>query len=156
MKLSELIDPDRIACNVQASSKKRALQAISGLLARSLPNMTEDEIFDNLLTRERLGSTGVGHGVAIPHARLRGNDAPIGAFLDLRDGVDYDAIDDQPVDLMFALLVPEESTAEHLQILAQLAEMFSHENLCEQLRHSQDTGQIFELLTRWTPHSKSA
>lgn len=156
MNISELIQPDRITCNARTGSKKRALEIISGLLTANSPNMTEEEIFESLVERERLGSTGLGHGIAIPHARLKGREEAIGAFIKLENGIDYDAIDQQPVDLLFALLVPEHFTDEHLHILSQLAEMFDSDVFCDQLRNSKDANQIFDLLTHWQKQSSPA
>ena len=148
MKINDLLKPERIACNASVSSKKRALEKLSGLLTDSISNLTEDEIFESLIERERLGSTGLGHGVAIPHARLQGKEKVIGAFLKLDKGVEFDSIDNIPVDLLFALLVPDHFTDEHLEILSGLAEMFSNEELCKKLRTSDNSQQIFELLAQ--------
>lgn len=156
MNISELIKPGRISCNARASSKKRALELLSGLLTANSTNITDDEIFESLIERERLGSTGLGHGVAIPHARLKGREEAIGAFLMLETGVDYDAIDQQPVDMLFALLVPEHFTDEHLHILSQLAEMFDSSDFCEQLRSSEDANHTFDLLTHWQSQNSPA
>ena len=149
MNINELINPDRIAYDAHAGSKKRALELISDLLTANNPNMTKDEIFGSLIERERLGSTGLGHGVAIPHARLKGREEAIGAFLKLDAGIDFDAIDQQPVDLVFALLVPEHYTDEHLHILANLAEIFGDDTFCEKLRNCNDVNQALNLLTHW-------
>lgn len=138
MLISKLVHPARIACRESCTSKKRSLEVLSRLLAEATPDLTEGEIFDSLIGRERLGSTGLGKGVALPHGRIQGITQPLGALLTLIDGIDYDAIDHQPVDLLFALLVPAESTDEHLQILAQLAERFSQEGFCERLRAASD------------------
>ena len=116
------------------------------MLAGAVPDYTEAEIFDSLVTRERLGSTGLGNGVALPHARLRSLKQPIAALVTLRQGVDFDAIDRQPVDLLYALLVPEDSTDEHLKILAQLAGLFSNPDLCSKLRSCDDSNQCFQLI----------
>ncbi len=156
MQIVTLLTPDRIACHQDLASKKRGLEALAGLLATSSPSLTEVEIFDSLLNRERLGSTGLGTGVAIPHGRMSGISSPIGAIITLNSGVDYDAIDHQPVDLLFALLVPEESTEEHLQILAGLAKMFSDRKLCKQLRECQDAEQLLHLLDGWEPQRATA
>jgi PTS system nitrogen regulatory IIA component len=156
MHITNLLTIDRIACQQDLASKKRVLEALAGLLASSSPSLTEADIFDSLLNRERLGSTGLGTGVAIPHGRMSGIDAPIGAVLTLRNGVDYDAIDHQPVDLLFALVVPEASTDEHLQILATLARMFSDRKLCESLRESQDASQLLRVLDGWEPRRATA
>jgi PTS system nitrogen regulatory IIA component len=136
----DFLTAERISCNSQAGSKKRILQEIGALLAYSSPRLTADAVFDSLLERERLGSTGLGKGVALPHARMDDIDQACGAFLQLREPVSFDAIDNQPVDLVFGLLVPSSATDEHLQLLAQLASMFSNSAFCEQLRqeHHQD------------------
>jgi PTS system nitrogen regulatory IIA component len=156
MKINELIQPERIACDFPASSKKRALEELSALLARTTAGLTQEQIFESLLGRERLGSTGLGHGVALPHGRVKGRDTAVGAFMKLQGSVDFDAIDDQPVDLLFALLVPEHFTDEHLAILAQLAEMFANEQFCDQLRRGSSETQLFDLLTHWQSPQKSA
>jgi len=146
MPTTELLHPARIACQQDSSSKKRSLESLSHLLASAVPDYTEIEIFDSLVGRERLGSTGLGSGVALPHGRLRGLKQPIAALITLRQGIDFDAIDQQPVDLLYALLVPEESTEEHLQILAQLAGLFSNPDFCSKLRSCSDSDQCFQLI----------
>ncbi|KPK56035.1 MAG: hypothetical protein AMS22_02390 [Thiotrichales bacterium SG8_50] len=147
MDLSLLITPDRIACDVSASSKKRALEALSELLARDDDELSAADVFDSLIARERLGGTGLGFGVAIPHGRLKDKDKTIGAFVRLSEGVDFDAVDNQPVDLLFALLVPENSTEEHLQILATLAELFNRSEVRDALRQAKSVQAIHALLT---------
>ncbi len=149
MQIAKLLDPARIACQRGSSSKKRALETLSELLAEGVPGFTDGEIFDSLIGRERLGSTGLGKGVALPHGRMSGLDEPVAALLTLEQGIDYDAIDNQPVDLLFALLVPEESTDEHLKILAQLAEMFSNADFCSQLRKNSNTKDCLDLISHW-------
>jgi len=156
MQINELFHPASIACKQTCASKKRSLELLSRLLADSTPDMTEGEIFDSLIARERLGSTGLGKGVALPHGRIRGLTKPLGALLTLDGGIDFDAIDKQPVDLLFALLVPEESTDEHLQILAKLAGLFSMPHLCQQIRASQDGDNCYALLQAQEQHSLSA
>jgi PTS system nitrogen regulatory IIA component len=138
---------DRIGCQVEAGSKKKALELLSNLLADAAPGLTQDGIFDRLLERERLGSTGLGHGIALPHARIRNIDQAYGAFIQLTDGVEFDAIDNRPVDLLFALLVPEAATQEHLQLLATLAEMFSNQEFCAGLRQATTSGDLLKQLT---------
>jgi PTS system nitrogen regulatory IIA component len=147
MHIAEYISPERVVVQQQASSKKRALEVVSGLIASARPNLVETEIFDCLLARERLGSTCIGHGIAIPHGRLKTIDHPIGAFAVLAKGVDFDALDGKPVDLVCALVVPTESTEEHLQILASLAALFSDEHLREQLRHAASAEAVYALLS---------
>lgn len=140
IELSELLNPSRIGCQRDIRSKKRALQTLAELLAPSVNEGLEDEelsdmdIFDALITRERLGSTALGHGVALPHSRLANIDAPIAAMITLSDGVDYEATDGQSVDLLVGLLVPEHCNDEHLQILAGLAKRFSVDYFRDEVR----------------------
>ncbi len=149
MQVSELLELERISCNTDAASKKRVLEQLSALLAGNQSELTQTQIFDSLLSRERLGSTGLGHGVAIPHGRVKNTDRTLVALLKLDHGIDYDAIDNQPVDLLFALLVPEQSTDEHLQLLSQLAEMFSDPELINQLRAANDSCGLLTTIREW-------
>jgi len=151
MQVSELLDLDRIRCNYQAASKKRVLEQLSQLIADSQTELTQTQVFDSLISRERLGSTGLGRGVAIPHGRVKNNQRTVAAVIKLQQGVDFDAVDNQPVDLVFALLVPEESTDEHLQLLAQLAEMFSDKSFVAKLRASPDARTLLNNLQAWQP-----
>jgi PTS system nitrogen regulatory IIA component len=151
IKLSDLLGKEHILVAGDISSKKRVLELLSESVAGKISELTAAEIFDSLVTRERLGSTGLGHGVAIPHARLKSVSRPIAAFLKLREGIDYDAIDGEPVDLFCALVVPDQSTDEHLKILALLAEMFSDHDLCTRLRAAESSSDIHTLLINWQP-----
>lgn len=149
MQVAELLDLDRVSCNTQSASKKRVLEQLSRLLAVKQEKLSQNQVFDSLLSRERLGSTGLGHGVAIPHGRLKESNTTLAAFIKLQEGVDFDANDNQPVDLLFALLVPEEATEEHLQLLAQLARMFSDEKLVQQLRAAPDARSLLTAIQEW-------
>lgn len=149
MHISDILTPERVRCDVQAGSKKRALEVLSTQIALGDPALTPRAVFDCLLARERLGSTGLGSGVAIPHGRLPHLREAIGAFLRLKEPVDFEALDNRPVDLLFGLLVPEDSTDEHLQLLSLLAEGFSRESLKEQLRSGAVSSETaFVLLTQ--------
>ncbi|NOY62208.1 MAG: PTS IIA-like nitrogen regulatory protein PtsN [Gammaproteobacteria bacterium] len=151
MQIADCILPERIVCGASTGSKKRGLELLSGLLSEGEEQLSSVVVFESLLARERLGGTGVGHGVAIPHGRMKNIDHAVGAFLQLEKGVDFDAIDNRPVDLLFALIVPEQSTGEHLKLLAQLAQMFSDEKLRDALRQAQSCSEIHQLLTQWNP-----
>jgi PTS system nitrogen regulatory IIA component len=118
------------------------------MIAAADPEMTQTEVFDSLIARERLGSTGLGHGIALPHGRRKGGVRTIAAFLRLQTGIQYDAIDHKPVDLLFALLVPQESTEEHLNILSRLATMFSDNALVTEIRAADTAEAVFATLTR--------
>ncbi|OQW90822.1 MAG: PTS IIA-like nitrogen-regulatory protein PtsN [Thiotrichaceae bacterium IS1] len=150
MRITDILTPERMLCQVQATSKKRVFEYFSKLLA-SDSSLNSHEVFESLLGRECLGSTGLGKGIAIPHARVAQCHVTLAAFVQLECGIDYDAIDKQPVDLLFALMVPENSTAEHLEILAQLADMFSDAKFREKLRQAHDCVDKFKLLTEWQP-----
>ncbi len=147
MQIADILDASRIVCGVEKSSKKAALEATATLLASASDSLSQGQVFDTLLSRERLGSTGLGNGIALPHGRLKNGDMTIGAFVRLKSGIDYDATDKQPVDILFALLVPEESTEEHLQILARIAEKFSQADLQTKLRTEDNIEALFALLT---------
>ena len=155
MQIIDIIDPARIVAGAQLSSKKRALELLSELLAGSDTALGQSEAFSALLSREKLGSTGLGHGVALPHGRLGSCGRPVAALLVLETPIDFDAIDGQPVDILFAMLVPEAATEEHLQLLAQLAELFGDAANCARLRGSDRDG-ILQLLTEWRPSRGSA
>lgn len=148
MNIATILTAERVARGDASPSKKRALETLSALLCKHSPGLAPGEVLDSLLARERLGSTGLGHGVAIPHGRLKHHTQCVGAFLHLNAAIEYDAADGEPVDLLFGLMVPEDSTDEHLQILAKLAEMFSDESFCAKLRASGDAAEIFDLLTQ--------
>ena len=150
MEIQELLSPERIACDLSVSSKKRALEQISDMLAEDKSiNLAAHEVCESLIAREKLGSTGIGSGVAIPHGRLSHTDKAIAAFVRLHNGIDFDAVDNQAVDLIFALLVPENSTEEHLKILSELAEMFSSDSVRSKLRESPDQQSICNVLSNW-------
>ena len=147
MNISDILSLERIDCNCSGASKKAALEALSGLISTSDSELAQLDVFDSLLARERLGSTGLGHGVALPHGRLDENGKTLGAFIRLTRGIDYDAPDQKPVDILFALLVPKDSTDEQLQILSKLAEKFSDPALLENLRSYSSPDQVLSLLS---------
>lgn len=151
MQLSDIINVKRIRNDINVQSKKRALEELSALLAQDQTQLEESDIFDSLISRERLGATGVGYGIAIPHGRIKNCKKITGAFIQLSEGIDFNTVDNHPVDTMFALIVPEESTDEHLQVLALLAAMFNDKSFREQLRNSNTVEDIYQLLTEWQP-----
>jgi len=150
MQFSDIITPERIATQVPITSKKRALETISEIFATQSPSgLDAHDVFSSLIARERLGTTAIDHGVAIPHGRIKNSTETIGAFLQLAEGIDCDAFDRQSVNLMFALLVPEDSTEEHLQLLARLATMFSDAELREKLRTATNNQSLYDVLIEW-------
>ncbi len=150
--LADILSPERVRCNADATSEKKALEMLSGLMAGADATPDERAIADRLLAREKLGSTALGHGVAIPHGRCPAVQNAVAAVLKLRQGVDFDAPDGLPVDIVVGLLVPEECTDGHLQLLAQLAELFSQEDVRERLRNPVSPTEVVDLLSSSTHH----
>lgn len=144
MLLENILTPARSRVNVPGGSKKRVLEFIAGLFAEDQPEMNADLLFDSLIAREKLGSTGFGNGIAIPHCRLAGCTTPMGAILHLDSPVDFDAIDGAPVDLLFVLLVPETATEQHLTLLRQVAALFDNDSLRERLRSAPDSQALYQ------------
>jgi PTS system nitrogen regulatory IIA component len=147
MNLGELLERGAISPRVSAASKRQALSVISEIAARTF-GLKAPEVFEALLEREAAGSTGVGHGVAVPHARLKGVDRMHGVFVRLEQPVDFDALDDKPVDLLFALFSPPSSGADHLRALARVSRGLRQADLREQLRQAHGADAIRALLTR--------
>ncbi|WP_417478754.1 PTS IIA-like nitrogen regulatory protein PtsN [Maricaulis sp.] len=146
MALADLIPDGGAAVDVGASSRKQALQAMSETAAQAT-GLNPRVIFEAVLQRERLGSTGVGQGVAIPHARLTGIDKVTGFFMRLRAPVDFESIDGQPADLIFLLLAPEDAGAEHLKALARVSRLLRREDVRQRLRAAPDADAVYAVLT---------
>lgn len=143
----DLLTPDAVLPSLRAGNKKQALQELSRK-ASELTGQHERAIFDVLLERERLGTTGVGHGIAIPHGKLPNLDRVLGLFARLERPIDFDAIDEQPVDLVFLLLAPERAGADHLKALARVSRLLRDQVICEKLRGSTSGDAIYALLTQ--------
>ena len=175
MNLDTLISSDAVISNNDIKSKKRALELLAEQLAKEATRINrlspsdpqksdqqEDEevdaleIFQLLTEREKLGSTSMGHGVALPHARTNLTEQAIGAFLKLENGIDFDSPDEQRTDLIFALMVPEHYTDEHLKILSYLATLFSDENFCREVRNTNGRKDIYEHLINWQLTSQAS
>ena len=155
MHLIDLLSPGRVVVPGPVPGKKRLLEKAAALLAGGSPEL-ERAVFDALVVRERMGSTGLGHGVAIPHGRSPHVATAVGCFLRLPDAVDFGAPDGQPVDLVFALVVPEHFTSQHLVLLSQLAEMFGDADFRHRLRAARNAGALYDLLSGWQPAATEA
>ncbi len=151
LTIGDLLSVGRIRCNADASSKKRALEFVSELIAGNSTLVQSRSVAELLLAREKLGSTALGHGVALPHGRCAEITEAIVVFLKLRTGVDFDAPDSEPVDLIVGLLVPEQCTESHLKMLAQLAELFSQDSVREALRGPVSASQVQEIFSNLPP-----
>lgn len=148
MKLKPLLSPTRIALQVSLSSKKKSLQAVSELFAKDIPSISKDLVFDALTDREKLGTTGLGDGIAIPHCRYADCCEPLCAIITLTDGgVSFDASDGKNVDLLWALIVPTDANDDHLQTLALMAEKLTQTEICQAIRQAQDPTKLYLLLT---------
>jgi nitrogen PTS system EIIA component len=148
--IAKLLSPSHVVVDLQASSKKRLFEQ-AGLLFENHHGVARSLVSDNLLARERLGSTGLGQGVAIPHGRIKGIKEALGALLRVAQPVAFDAPDGAPVGLAFVLLVPEKATEKHLQILSELAQMFSDKALREAMMKAPDAAALHQLVTAWQP-----
>lgn len=145
MEMEDLLQQDAVLANLKVASKKQLLQELS-TVAAALTGLHERTIFDVLLERERLGTTGVGRGIAIPHGKLKELDRLYGVFARLEKPIDFDAIDDEPVDLIFLLLAPESAGADHLKALARISRLLRDEGTCAKLRNSDRPDALYALL----------
>ena len=147
-RLASILPETQVLVGVEATSKKRAFEE-AGLLFESLHGLSRALITDSLFARERLGSTGLGHGVAIPHGRIKGLKQPLAAVLQLANPIGFDAPDEQPVRLMIFLLVPEIATQRHLEILSEIAELLSDSALRENIKASTTQDGLHQLIAQW-------
>jgi PTS system nitrogen regulatory IIA component len=155
MEIANLLSPNAVVAHLKAANKKQVLQEIAAKAA-NLTGLPERRIFETLIERERLGSTGMGQGIAIPHGRIAGVTRMTGLFAQLANPVDFDAMDDQPVDLVFLLLAPVGAGADHLKALARVSRLLRNQSICEKLRAASDTSALFSLLTEPTAASQAA
>jgi len=144
-QISQLLPPENIVLDLEASSKKRVFEH-AGLVFENNQGVARSAVFDSLFSREKLGSTGLGRGIAIPHGRIKGLKEACGAFIRLTTPIPFDSPDGEPVSLLFVLLVPEQATEQHLQILSELAERFSDRSCREALSAAHDAETICRIL----------
>ena len=149
MEIADLLSPNAVVAHLKASNKKQVLQEIAEKAAR-LTGLPERRILETLTERERLGSTGMGQGIAIPHGRIQGITKMTGLFAQLDKPVDFDAMDDQPVDLVFLLMAPVGAGADHLKALARVSRLLRNQPVCEKLRAASDSAALYALLTEPT------
>ncbi|NFV80942.1 PTS IIA-like nitrogen regulatory protein PtsN [Magnetospirillum aberrantis] len=154
MDIADLITPAAVIPNLRATSKKQALQDLAKKAAE-LTGQNERAVFDVLLERERLGTTGVGNGIAIPHGKLPALTRLYGLFARLERPIHFESIDEQPVDLIFLLLAPESAGADHLKALARVSRLLRDKGVCEKLRGTENSEALFALLTE-SPASRAA
>jgi nitrogen PTS system EIIA component len=150
--LSKLLPVANVILGLDVTSKKRVFEHV-GLLFENALGIGRGHVFDALLARERLGSTGLGHGIAIPHGRIKGLREAVGAFVRTSTPIPFEAPDGNPVQLIFVLLVPEKATDLHLQILSELAQMFSDKEMRAQLAALPDAHKAQRLISEWEPHA---
>lgn len=145
MQIEQFLSPDCTLSGVTGGSKKRLFETISQLVSARHPNIDSESTYDSLLERERLGSTGLGDGVALPHCRISNCHEIIGLLLQLQEPIDFDSIDGQPVDLVFVLLVPQEAVDEHLLALQAIAERFGQQQFRTLLREAENHEQLYQV-----------
>lgn len=148
LHIKDILTLDRTIYMVTVKSKKKALELIADTIAESVPTLSAHDVFDKLIDRERLGSTSIGHGVAIPHARLDSLESPIGCFLSLKEGIDFDAGDHPHVNMMFTLVVPTEAVIGHIELLSTVAYIFSQESFRKELKQSTSKEALYQRLIR--------
>ncbi|MFC6336228.1 PTS IIA-like nitrogen regulatory protein PtsN [Pseudomonas sp. CCM 7891] len=146
IRLENILTPGRSLVNVPGGSKKRALEQIANLIGREVPELDTQDVYEALIAREKLGSTGFGNGIAIPHCRLKGCKDPVSALLHLDLPIDFDAIDGAPVDLLFVLLVPEAATDAHLELLRQIASMLDRKEVRDRLRSASTNEALYQVV----------
>ena len=149
--IAKLLPPTNVILDLDVSSKKRVFEQV-GLLFENNHQIARSQVFDSLFAREKLGSTGLGQGIAIPHGRIKGLKEAVGALVRMKQPIPFDAPDGQAVNLIFVLLVPDRATDVHLQILSELAQMFSDRELRGQLASANDPGALHQAIIAWQPH----
>ena len=152
MYLKDVISEEGIVFTTSVSSKKRALEILSESLSLQHPGLNKNKVLDALLAREKLGSTGLGKGIAIPHCRIEDLDKIYVAMLKLDDGVDFEAADDIPVNFLFCMVVPEDTKEDHLQLLANLAELLDNETIRQSIKKCEDAACLYQLLCQHPKH----
>lgn len=143
MQIESLLTNNRTLCHAPCSSKKRTLETLANLIADGTENINAEDLFQHFFDRERLGSTGLGGGIAIPHCRFKTSGATVGALMTLESPIDFDSVDSKPVDIVFAMLVPEDAETDHLQNLANLAERLQDPRFVESLRSASNQNELF-------------
>ena len=151
-RIAKLLPARNVLLDLQVSSKKRVFEQVA-LLFENEHGIERGKVFDSLFARERLGSTGLGQSVAIPHGRIKGLKEAVGAFIRVASPVPFDSPDGKPVNMAFVLLVPEQATEQHLQILSELAQMFSDRELRERLSGDADVASLHQHITAWQPNA---
>ena len=152
--IAKLLPASNVVIDLDVSSKKRVFEQV-GLLFENNQSIARSQVFDSLFAREKLGSTGLGQGIAIPHGRIKELKDAVGAVVRMRQPIHFDAPDAQNVSIIFVLLVPDRATDMHLQILSELAQMFSEKPFREQLLAAPSAAELHRLITEWQPHAAS-
>ena len=146
MPLQEIIKPDGVLCNATARSKKHCLEILSELLIRNIPDIASDDIFECLISRERLGCTGLDKGAAFPHCRVKGIDASVAVLIKLSEPIDFDAPDGEPVDIVVGMMVPEDVTEQHREDVKLITQVLADEGLRARLREMNSSNDLYNAL----------
>ena len=146
MKLQDILTKDCTHCLVSIHSKKRILEEVCSIAVNKISGLDQHQLLESLMTRERMGSTGIGNGIAIPHGRIQSDQQVVAVLITTEQPIEFDAIDNRPVDIFIALFVPEDCCEEHLSTLQSIAQLFSDKNNCKQLRKCRDNEQLFDFI----------
>jgi PTS system nitrogen regulatory IIA component len=153
VNIEDILTPDRTFCKIEASSRKRALEEVANKLAATIDGLNADELFSRLIARENMGSTALGHGIAIPHCRMTGCPNILGGLISLSEAIDFEAYDQTKVQVMFVLIVPEEEIDEHLRVLAMLAKRFETDSYRDALFSATDSSALYQAAIASSPPS---
>jgi nitrogen PTS system EIIA component len=149
-ELAEILTPGRTACRIPGVSKKRLFETLAKIINQDQVSLPYSLVLSSLISREKLGSTGLGLGIAIPHCRIDNCTHAMGVLVTLEEAIDFDAPDSKPVDILFVLLVPQEAEQKHLDILASIAGLFSQDEFCSAIRSAKDTESLYSTAVNWT------
>lgn len=149
MLLGNILEPGQVVYSSELNSKKQVLQKISTLFSEQAPWLKNKEIFNSLLERERISSTAVGHGIAIPHCRLEDINKPVGCLIALKDSIDFNSVDNQPVSIIFALMMPEKNHKLHLELLSRIAHVLDQEQVRAEIKNIHDSAELFDLINKY-------
>lgn len=150
MLIESILTPERCKANIEGGSKKRVIETLAKIFADNIENFKVDDVYQSLINREKLGSTGLGGGIAIPHCRFETQGETYGVCVTLNHPIDFDAVDSKPVDIIFAMLVPENAEKSHLEFLASLAEVMQNQSFVERLRATNTDEDLYKVITQKT------
>lgn len=149
MLLKSILEPGQVIYSTELNSKKQVLQQISNMFSEQAPWLKNKDIFNSLLERERIGSTAVGHGIAIPHCHLEDINKPVGCLIALKNSIDFNSVDNKPVNIIFALMMPEKNHKLHLQLLGRIAEVLDQQDIRQEISKINDSSELYDVINKY-------